>query len=54
MPILFVSHRRLRYRSEAILADDTVPPAQDEVELLKPLELNALPSSRVLHLWIEQ
>ena len=43
-----------RYRSEAILADDTVSPAQDEVELLKPLELNALPSSRVLHLWIEQ
>jgi len=43
-----------RYRSEAILADDPVPPAQDELELLKLLEFNGLPGSRVPHLWIEQ
>src|SRR6266566_8590683 len=43
-----------RYRSAAILSDDAVPPAQGEVELLEPLELNGLPGSRVPHLWIER
>ena len=43
-----------RYRSAAILSEDAVPPAQGEVELLEPLELNGLPGSRVPHLWIER
>jgi 2-polyprenyl-6-methoxyphenol hydroxylase-like FAD-dependent oxidoreductase len=43
-----------RYRSAAILSDDAVPPAQGEVELLEPLELNGLPGSRVPHLWIKR
>lgn len=43
-----------RYRSAAILSEDEVPPVQEEVELLEPLELNGLPGTRVPHLWIEQ
>jgi hypothetical protein len=43
-----------RYRSEAILGDGAVTPAQDGIELLKPLELNGLPGTRVPHLWVER
>ena len=43
-----------RYRSTAILSEDTAPATQNEVELLESLELNGLPGSRVPHLWIER
>ena len=43
-----------RYRSEAILSEDAATPAQDGIELLKPLELNGLPGTRVPHLWVER
>jgi hypothetical protein len=43
-----------RYRSEAILGDGAVTSAQDGIELLKPLELNGLPGTRVPHLWVER
>ena len=43
-----------RYRSEAILSEDEVPPGQGEIELLEPLKLNGLPGSRVPHVWLER
>ena len=43
-----------RYRSAAILSEDTAKASQNEFELLEPLELNGLPGSRVPHLWIER
>src|SRR5262249_33192120 len=43
-----------RYRSAAILSEDTAKTSQDEFELLSPLELNGLPGSRVPHLWVER
>ncbi|HZR43594.1 MAG TPA: hypothetical protein VFB12_25995, partial [Ktedonobacteraceae bacterium] len=43
-----------RYRSEAILSEEVATPAQDGIELLKPLELNRLPGTRIPHLWIER
>ncbi len=43
-----------RYRSAAILSEDTAKASQNEYELLEPLELNGLPGSRVPHLWIER
>jgi putative polyketide hydroxylase len=43
-----------RYRSEAILSEEAATPAQDGIELLKPLELNGLPGTRVPHMWVER
>jgi len=43
-----------RYRSEAILGDGAATPTQDGIELLKPLELNGLPGTRIPHLWVER
>src|SRR6266700_3632127 len=43
-----------RYRSEAILSEDAATPTQGGIELLKPLELNGLPGTRVPHLWVER
>jgi putative polyketide hydroxylase len=43
-----------RYRSEAILSEEATIPAQDGIELLKPLELHGLPGTRVPHLWVER
>jgi len=43
-----------RYRSAAILSEDTAKASQTEVELLEPLELHGLPGSRVPHVWIER
>src|SRR5215469_8592690 len=43
-----------RYRSAAILSEDTANASPNEFELLEPLELNGLPGSRVPHLWVER
>lgn len=43
-----------RYSSEAILSEEATTPARDGIELLKPLELNGLPGTRVPHLWVER
>ncbi|MGH2482363.1 MAG: hypothetical protein ACRDHW_22170, partial [Ktedonobacteraceae bacterium] len=43
-----------RYRSEAILSEEATTPARDGIELLKPLELNGLPGTRLPHLWVER
>ncbi|GHO90965.1 FAD-binding monooxygenase [Reticulibacter mediterranei] len=43
-----------RYCSEAILSEDAATPVRDGIELLKPLELNGLPGTRVPHLWVER
>lgn len=43
-----------RYRSEAILSEEATTPAQDGIELLKPLELHGLPGTRVPYLWAER
>jgi putative polyketide hydroxylase len=43
-----------RYRSEAIITQDSAPALRDEIELLEPLELSGLPGSRVPHVWLEQ
>jgi putative polyketide hydroxylase len=43
-----------RYRSEAILSEDTATPSPDGIELLDRPELNGLPGTRVPHLWVER
>ncbi len=44
-----------RYRSQAVLSEDTIPSSQEEIELLdKPEELTGQPGMRVPHLWLER
>ncbi|GCE10070.1 FAD-dependent monooxygenase [Dictyobacter aurantiacus] len=43
-----------RYRSQAILAEDAVPPVPEEIMLLEREELTGLPGTRVPHLWLER
>src|SRR6266700_6687435 len=43
-----------RYRSEAILSEDAATPTQGGIELLRPLELNGRPGTRIPHLWVER
>ena len=43
-----------RYRSQAILSEDAVEAAPDEIALLDREELTGLPGTRVPHLWLER
>ncbi|GCE10044.1 FAD-dependent monooxygenase [Dictyobacter aurantiacus] len=43
-----------RYRSAAILSEETATASPNEFELLESLELHGLPGSRVPHVWIER
>jgi 2-polyprenyl-6-methoxyphenol hydroxylase-like FAD-dependent oxidoreductase len=44
-----------RYRSQAVLSEDTAKSSQDEIELLEqPADLTGLPGTRVPHLWLER
>ena len=43
-----------RYHSEAIVSADTPTLAQEDIDLLDPLELKGLPGTRIPHLWLER
>ncbi len=43
-----------RYRSEAILSEDTATPEQEGIDLLDSLILSGLPGTRVPHLWVQR
>jgi putative polyketide hydroxylase len=43
-----------RYRSPAVLSEDDLPTAEDEIVLLDREELTGLPGTRVPHIWLER
>lgn len=43
-----------RYRSQAILSEDTIGSSQEEITLLDREELTGFPGTRVPHLWLER
>ncbi|WP_165422887.1 FAD-dependent monooxygenase [Ktedonosporobacter rubrisoli] len=51
---LFVPILGYRYRSDAIVSEEAVPPSQQGIELLGSMELNGQPGTRVPHLWVER
>ncbi len=51
---LFAPAVGYRYRSQAIVPEDTAPSSQEGIELLERPLLSGLPGTRVPHLWLER